>query len=512
MARRDVAMREITEIIYQWHQGRSIRGLEKSLGTDRKTIRKYLRRAWEAGIRRDQPLPADHELAALLATKHPPAVLPTPVKDRLQPHHDQLAEWLKDERMTVAQLHRLLREKHPTLEVGLTCLREYVAAHFIPRRPLVTVRLEIPPGQQAQVDFGFAGLMHDLQTGRERKTWAFIMTLSYSRYRFVRFVFKQDARTWVDCHIRAFAFFGSVPKTVVLDNLKSGVLKSDIYDPLLNRLYRDCERHFGFAADPAKAFHPEHKGRVERSVSLVKTHLLAGRTFAHIDEANERALVWCRDEIAQQPHGTTKQPPWALFIAEELPQMLQLPPAPFEWASWEQAKVHADHHVVFDGAYYSLPTRYIGADVWVRGSQRLVQIFLDEQLIKTHAPAAKGKNATDPYDYPEHQRMYLLNTRSVCLAKARAIGEATEAVMAQILSQDTMQRVRKGQAILRLGEKYSPERLEAACRRALAFDNLAYQTLKNILVQGLDHEPLAGEQHRIVVSGFCRPGSYFAQG
>lgn len=173
--------------------------------------------------------------------------------------------------------------------------------------------------------------------------------------------------------------------------------------------------------------------------------------------------------------------------------------------------VHADHHVVFGGAYYSVPTRYIGCEVWVRGSQRLVQVFLREQLIKTHAPALRGKTQTDPYDYPERHRMYLLNTRAVCLERAQALGEAAAAVMAEVLSHDTMQRLRKAQAILRLGEKYGVQRLEAACRRALVFDNLEVRTLKNILAQGLDSESVTVSS-RPVVSGFCRPGSYFAQG
>lgn len=105
------------------------------------------------------------------------------------------------------------------------------------------------------------------------------MTLSYSRHKFVRFVFRQDIDTWLDCHERAFAFFGGVPQRIILDNLKSGVIKPDIYDPTLNRAYADMERHFGFVADPARVRTPKHKGKVERAVPIVRKHLLAGRIF-----------------------------------------------------------------------------------------------------------------------------------------------------------------------------------------------------------------------------------------
>src|SRR4030066_236760 len=155
--------------------------------------------------------------------------------------------------------------------------------------PFVPVRIEVEAGSQAQVDLGYAGMMVDPATGKLRRAWAFIMTLSFSRHRFVRFIFRSDVRNWIDSHIRAFEFFGGVPTSVVLDNLKAGVIKADLYDPTLNRAYGGLERHYGFGADPAKAGKPRHKGKVERGVPVVRKHLLAGRTFRDIEEANQRA-------------------------------------------------------------------------------------------------------------------------------------------------------------------------------------------------------------------------------
>ncbi len=120
--------------------------------------------------------------------------------------------------MTAKQAWRLLRDDHG-LQVGYTTVKSYVRAHIRKIGKTLTVRMETPPGQQAQVDFGYVGLMVDPQTGRRRKAWAFIMVLSHSRHRFVRFMFGQDSPTWIDCHRRAFEFFGGVPETVVLDNL-----------------------------------------------------------------------------------------------------------------------------------------------------------------------------------------------------------------------------------------------------------------------------------------------------
>ncbi len=172
--------------------------------------------------------------------------------------------------------------------------------------------------------------MYDPVSKRQRKAWAFIMVLSYSRHRFVRFVFTMDIASWIDCHIRAFEFFGGVPSTIVLDNLKQGVIKPDIYDPVLNRAYGDLERHFGFVADPARVRSPRLKGKVERMVPVVRQHLLAGRFFKDIREANQRAVHWARYEIGQQVHGTTKQRPYEMFLKEERAALQPLPDKPFE--------------------------------------------------------------------------------------------------------------------------------------------------------------------------------------
>ena len=136
-------------------------------------------------------------------------------------------------------------------------LRRYVNSHF-PKEVKTTIHLETEPGQQSQVDYAFVGMLRD-ERGDLRKAYAFIMALSYSRYRFVRFVFKQNLESWIDCHIRAFHFFKGVPKTVVLDNLKAGIITPDFYDPIKNKTYAELEHHYGFIIDPTKVRTPEHK-------------------------------------------------------------------------------------------------------------------------------------------------------------------------------------------------------------------------------------------------------------
>lgn len=516
MARRQVSMNEIVEILYQWHQGKSIQGIERSFGTDRKTIRKYVRLGQGAGVCRGKPFPEESELARRIKTfgeKMWRKTVKAPARELIIPHREWIEELLKDSRITAKQVWRLLREAKG-IRVGYCTLKRYLRAEFHYGVAPITIRLETEPGQQAQVDFGYVGMMRDPQSGKPRRTWAFMMTLSYSRHRFVRFVFRQDVPTWIDCHRRAFEFYGGVPSVVVIDNLKAGVLSPDLYDPTLNRAYGEMERYYGFVIDPTRIRTPRHKGKVERGVPVVRGHLLAGRSFRDIEEANERAWRWCKEEIGMEIHGTTQRRPWEVFIHEEAPRLKPLPTEPFECPEWKECTVHPDHHIVFDRSYYSLPSRYIGREVWARGDSRLVRIFLDGEQIKVHARAEKpGSWRTDPSDYPPPKLAYLMATPTYCRMKAAEVGPQTEALVKAILSDHAMRNLRKAQAILRLAEKHGSLSMEAAAQRALFFGNVQYRSLKTILEKGwiaegpasLTPMPLSPLGQR-----FLRPPEYFS--
>ena len=247
----------------------------------------------------------------------------------------------------------------------------------------------------------------------------------------------------------------------------------------------------------------------------VRKHLLAGHSFRDIDEANQRALRWAREEIGMEIHGTTKRKPFEVFQTEQAAHLKALPSETFECPLWKECTVHPDHHVVFDRSYYLLPTRFIGRKVWVREGWQLVKIFLEGQLIKTHHRADRaGTWVTDPSDYPPEKLAYLMRTPSYCRRQAAEIGPETKELIRRILSQHAMRNLRKAQAILRLAEKYGHERMEAASRRALSFENFQYRPIKRILEEGLDEEQQASCVYEIPLSPlglrFLRDPTYFA--
>ncbi len=347
-------MVEVKEVIYQWRQGISKSGIARSLGMARNTVKMIIKHAKKLGLGEESDEVVIEKVNAL---HYPPNSNSKPgsIQAYISQQHGQIVDWLSIPDMTIVQMVRLFKKGGHS--ISETSLRRYLkGAQLLPNQK-VTVHLITQAGDQGQVDFGYVGLMWDTKKERKRKAYAFVMTLSHSRYRFVRFVFHQDTKTWVDCHIRAFSFFNGVPKSILLDNLKAGIIRADIYDPTLNRTYAELERFYGFVADPAKVRKPAHKGKVERSIPIVRQQLIAGCDYININEANKRALQWCKDEIAHVVTRTTGETPATIFFREEQAVLLKLPVQVFDCPEWQEAKVHRDHHIVFSRSFYSVPTR-----------------------------------------------------------------------------------------------------------------------------------------------------------
>jgi transposase len=174
-----------------------------------------------------------------------------------------------------------------------------------------TTRLETKPGEEAQVDFGYAGRMIDPETRKERKAWAFVMTLSWSRHQYVEFVWDQKVETWLRCHRNAFEFFGAVPQRVRIDNLRTAILKAVFDDPQVQYAYRECAEHYGFLIAPCRVATPEHKGKVEQGgVHYVKPQL-SGRPHPDPDHAGQpgcAGLVPYHGRAAHPRHDQGKTP------------------------------------------------------------------------------------------------------------------------------------------------------------------------------------------------------------
>lgn len=514
MARRPIPMIELDELLFRWQQGHSISQLSRSLGQSRQTVRKYLRQAQKHGLTKNgDDAQRARVLAAMKAAKSSPQSQSSASQRRLTPYQEQIRTWLQEPDMTVKQVWRLLSERG--VKLSYPSVKRFVRSTLEPAAPRVTVRLETPPGQQAQVDFGSARVRFG---ERVRQLWVFVLTLSFSRHRFVRFVERQDIPSWLDCHVRAFDFFDGVPKTLLIDNLKAGVIRPDLYDPTLNRAYAELERHYGFTIDPAKVATPEHKGKVERQMPVVRQQLVAGRSYRDLADLNEKALLWCREQVGREIHGTTCEAPMVRFEQQEKAVLQPLPAQPFDSPTWAEAKVHPDHHLVFERSYYSLPTRFVGKTVWVKATRRLVEVFCDDELVKTHPRASRrGSWVTDQSDYPEAAKAFLFAHPAYCRTKAVELGPHVARMVDEILADHAIRNLRKAQGVLRLADKYGPKRLDEACDYLLHFGATELRRLTHVLEQGTplywrsNQEPLSAPLTEQALSFLHSPESFAAR-
>lgn len=166
--------------------------------------------------------------------------------------------------------------------------------------------------------------------------------------------------------------------------------------------------------------------------------------------------------------------------------MLALPASPYELAAWKKAKLHADCHVVFEGSFYSAPHRLIGKTLWVRAGAG-VTIYLEHDVVAVHPRARqRGQRLTHNDHYPPEKVAGLMACPARCLKRAAQIGPATHELIGRLLEERPLDRLRTAQGILRLSDKYSARRLEAACSRALLFDEVSYGAVKRILHRKLD--------------------------
>jgi transposase len=515
MARRTFDVIDVSEILMHWHAGRSKNEMAESLGVDRKTLRKYIAPAQAAGIVPGGPAKSAEEWAGLVREWFP-QLADTRLRQVTWPaigeYHEYIAGQLAAG-VTMSTIWQRLRDEHG-LAVSVASLRRYVAAN-VPeevRRSQVRVLNPHPaePGEQAQIDYGQLGRWLDPATGRRHVVWAFVMVLACSRHMFVRPVLKMDQAAWTECHVAAFEFFGGVPARLVPDNLKTGVDKPDLYDPKLNRSYAELAAHYGCLVDPARALKPRDKARVERPMPYVRDSFWRGREFTSLAHMQAEAARWsaqvagCR---ACRPLGGAG--PGVVFAAAEKDALKPLPDSPFVLAAWARAKIGPDIHAQVNRVLYSVPWQHIGKTADVRLTATMVQFFIGGQLVKTHPRKQRGKQ-TDYTDYPPEKIAFHMRTPAWCRKHAAAIGPACEQVIAGLLADNALYRLRAAQGIIGLADKHDLSRLEAACAKATVAGDPSYRTVKGILAAGTERDDTAASAGDGGAGAFLHGAASFA--
>lgn len=503
---------EIHEVVRLLRGGTSDRDIVKLVGVNRRTVARYRQWAGQQGYL-EGALPTTAEIERRLSATCPGTLPPQQISS-VERYREQIVGY-RTRGMEAAAIRVRLEEEHGH-PVSYSAVWRLVR-RLAPARVDAFVRVEVEPGAEAQVDFGYAGHTIDPATGRERKTWVFVMVLSWSRHLYAELVYSQTIETWLLCHRHAFEFFGGVPGRVVLDNLRAGVARASATEPMAQRTYRECATHYGFLIDPNPPESPRLKGKVEQGgVHFVARNFLAGREPTPIDSLNQKLQTWCATTAARRVHGTTKERPCARFDDVERAALQPLPAEPYDMAIWKAVTLYRDCYVTFAQSYYSAPYRLVGQPLWVRAGARTVQIITTRhEVVAIHDRATKpGERQTILAHLPPRKIHGLVASRQTCRVQATAMGLATTAVVERYLSHRPEDRLKVAQRILALAATAGPDRLERACARALHFGTPDYASIKRILAAGLDGAPLAPPPPSPPTTGltFVRHASEFVAG
>jgi transposase len=455
-------MRKIKEVLrLKYEKNIGIKKIALSCSIGNGTVSDYLQRAKAAGL----SWPLDSELDdAALEQKLFPLSKNKANEERPAPDCSYIYKELKRKGVTLFLLWQEYKEKDPDgYQYSWFC---DLYKKWSGKVDLV-MRQEHRAGEKLFVDYaGLTVPIINRATGEVKPAQIFVATLGASNYTYAEATWTQNLVDWINSHVRAFIFFGGVPEVVVPDNLKSGVKKACFYEPEINPTYHDLATYYNTIIFPARARKPRDKAKVETGVLLVERWILASlrnHTFFSLAELNQ-AIHGLLVRLNQRTFK--KMPGCRAEMFESL-----------------------DRH----GHYYSVPFQLVGKKVDVRFTEKTVECFFKSKRVAAHKRSyQKGRHTTVKGHMPPRHQKYAKWTPERFLRWSRKIGPQTAGVVEKVLNSRSypQQAYRSILGILRLGQGYTEQRLEAACNRALAIGTVSYRSIKSILESGLDQRPL----------------------
>ncbi len=473
--------------------GLSHRQIGISLGISHSTVAGYLRRAARAGL--GWPVPeawseTDLEQALFVqphrVAGHAPA--------RVPPDWPDIHQQLKRKWVTLLLLWQEYKERHGAAGYQYSQFSHHYRQWLGTLE--VTMRQTHRAGEKLFVDYaGQPGEVIDRHTGELRPAQIFVAVLGASGYTYAEATWTQALPDWIGSHIRAFEFFQGCPAVLVPDNLKSAVTRAHRYDPDLNRGYAEMAGHYGVAIVPARVRKPRDKSPAENGVQRVEQWILARlrhHQFFSLNELNGQI----RTLLAELNHRPFQKLPGSRrsqFEALDRPALRPLPAHRYLYGEWSKARVAPNLHVKVGDSYYSVPYALVGQELDVRSSARTVEVFHRGERVAAHPRGTvPGHYETVAAHLPEGHQQQLAWTPRRLLRWAAESGPHTGAFIQAVLDSRPFpqQAFNACLGVMRLGQRFGVERLEAACRRALHFGTLRYKSVESILKNGLDRQPL----------------------
>ena len=487
MAKGRISMRKIKEVLRQgYDRGLSMRQVAVCCNLGRTTTQEYFRRFRAAGL--SWPLPDELTDELLEKKLFPEEAISGPAREPL--NHNYLIQELARPNVTMALLWEEYKQTHSDgYQYSQFChlIRSY-------RKTLnYSMRQEHKAGEKNFVDFGTGLNLVNPKTGALIPTQIFVSVWGASNYAFVTAVLGEDMSNWIGANVSALEYYECCPKAIVPDNLKSGVAKACRYEPDLNPTYAEFARHYDLVIFPARPYRPKDKPKVENTVLLAKRWILAklrDRIFFSLTEMNA-AIFELLEIFNTRPMKRLKKSRRELFEMLDRPNALPLPEKRYEFAEWKKVTVSVDYHVCFDDHYYSVPYTLIHQPLEIRATSQVIEIFKKGVRVCSHQRSYRPHQYTTKVEHmPRSHQQYLEWTPTRIEDWAGKAGPAVKELVNKIMQSRKFpeQAYRSCLGIIRLGNRYAPERLDQACRRALTYRVESYQGVKNILTRGLDKQ------------------------
>jgi transposase len=356
-----------------------------------------------------------------------------------------------------------------------------------------TLRINHKPGEVLEVDWvGDTIPVMDVALGVEVPAYVFVATLSCSMYSYVEAFPDMKSHNWIEAHVHAYNFFGGSTRILVPDNLKTGVIKNTRNELILNRSYHEMAEHYGTSVIPARPVKPKDKPNAEGSVKVVETWILAAlrnRKFFSFDELNyaiREKLAEFNSRNFQKKKGSRL----SAFLEEEKEYLIPLPNEPYETAVWSSAKIQPDYLITVGNCKYSVPYEYIGKKVDIRSTEHCVEVFYQGNRIASHVRRRYEKDPVYiPEHMPENHRKFLEYNSESFIKWAENIGTCTLLVVKTFLTmhKEEKQGYKACASLMKLADRYSTQRLESACSKALSYTpNPSLKNITTILKNGQD--------------------------
>lgn len=491
MARKGLPMRNVRQVLrLAWEAKLSQAEVARSCGLSKGAVNKYLRRAKEAGLA--WPLAPDLDDAALEGLLR--AKIRPPEPKFVTPDFPVLSIELRRKGVTKWLLWEEYRHIHGSNSYSYAQFCHLLRAWQ--KRQVLSLRQEHKAGEKAFSDFsGQLVPVIDSSTGEIRDAEIFVEVLGASSYTYVCAVWTQGLQDWLGCQRKALEFFGGVPELLVPDNLKAAVSRAERYEPGLNPAFEEFARHYGCSILPTRPYKPKDKAKVENAVLVVQRWILARlrhRQFFSLGELNE-AIAGLLKDLNNRPFKKIPGSRASLFAMLDKPMLRALPPKPFEYGRWSKVRVHIDYHVEIDEHHYSVPYSLAGEQLEARLSQNAVELIKDGKRVASHPRSfRKGGKTTEPSHMPVSHRKHLEWTPGRFLNWGLSVGPRTCEVVRHILESRPHPEhgYRSCLGLLHMARTCGAARLEAACARALNLRSPSYPTVKSILEQHLEGQPL----------------------